>query len=288
VAGRAQREPGQQGRAEARRHQRLDGDEIVGGEGDFRGESGRGALPEQVFPAPVAAGDPALCGEPCQVGGQYLGDREGQQRLAPGWRRRRHDQVHWLGQQDLLADVALAVGRRRALAVAFRLVPEDQRHVHIPGAEHAHRLRRFGLGEPQVHGRVPVVQHRRGAWHERAERRRERGQPQPSGAQPAVDGEFVLGCVEPADDLRGALGQQPSGVGQPDAAARPLDEFGAGLGLQPRQVVAHRGLRVVQRVGGRGHRAVPGYSDEHAEPRYVQHGLTIDGTDRFAQLLKLG
>jgi hypothetical protein len=37
-------------------------------------------------------------------------------------------------------------------------------------------------------------------------------------------------------------------------------------------------------VRRRGHRPVPGHGDEHAEPGYVQHGLTIEAIDRFAQI----
>jgi len=253
-----------------------------------------------MLPAAVAAGDPALSGQPRQVGGPDLGHRGGEQRLAAR-RLRRDDQVHRLGQQHLLAHVVALSGGRPAVAptrvaiaiagdaggragragrlgrVGLRLVPEDQRDVHVPGAQHPRRIRRFGLGQPQVHDRVPVAQQRGGGGHDRAERGGEGGQPEPPGAHSAVGRELVLGCVEAADDLGGALGEQPPGIGEPDAPSGPLDELRAGLGLETRQVVADGGLGVVQRVRGRGHRAMPGHGDQHAEPGYVQHGLTIDG-----------
>jgi hypothetical protein len=162
-------------------------------------------------------------------------------------------------------------------------MPEHQRDVHVPGAEHPHRLRRFGLRQPQVDAWMPLVQDRRGGRHDRAERRGERGEPQPPGAQPGEDRELVLRRVEAADHLGGPLGEQPSRVGEPDATPGPLHELGARLRLKPRQVMADRRLGVVQRVGRRGDRPVPGDGHQHAEPRYIQHGPTIDAVDYYAQ-----
>ena len=116
-----------------------------------------------------------------------------------------------------------------------------------------------------------------------AERGRERRQPEPPGAQSGVGGQLVLGGVQPADHLGGPLGEQPSGVGEPDPAARPLDQLGPGLGLQPGQVVAHRRLRVVERPRRGGDRTVPGHGDQHAQPGHVEHAPTIDRADRSAQ-----
>jgi hypothetical protein len=128
------------------------------------------------------------------------------------------------------------------------------------------------------------VQQRRCGRHDGAEGGRERGEPQPPGAQAAVDREFVLGRVETAYDFRGALGEQAARVGQPDPAPGTLDELSAGFRLEPGEVVADRGLRVVERVGRGRHRAVPGHSDQHAEPRNVQHDLTIDRIYLSAQV----
>lgn len=187
-----------------------------------------------------------------------------------------------LVEEHLLAEIG---GGGYALAALRELdvMAEDQRDVDVPGAEHAQRLGRLGLGQPQVHVRVLAVHDRRGGGHDRAERGRERRQPQPPGAQPAVGGELVLGGVESADDLGGAFGEKAARVREADTPPGPLDEFGAGLGFQAGEVVADRGLGVVEGVGGSGHRAVPGHRDEHAEPGYVQHGLTIEGANLSAQ-----
>jgi len=256
---------------------------------------------QQVLAAAVAAGDPPVLRQPRQVGGPYLRDRGRQRRLAAAHRRVRHDQVHGLGEKQLLADVVLlrdgdrvvvvlgrprrgrvGVARPRPPAVG-RLVPEDQRDVHVPGAQHAHCFWRLGFGQPQVDAWMPFVKYRRGRGDDRAERGGERGEPQPPGAQPGEDREFVLRRVKPADHLDRPLREQPPRVGEPDAAPGPLDKLGAGFRLEPGQVMADRRLRVVQRVGRRGNRSVPGDGHQHAEPRYIQHASTIDTIDYFAQ-----
>jgi hypothetical protein len=158
-------------------------------------------------------------------------------------------------------------------------MPEDQRHVDVPGPQHPQRLRWLGLGEPQVHARVPGTEHGRGGGHDGAERGREGGEPQPPGAQPRVRGELVLGGVQPPDDLACPLGEQSPGVRQPDAAAGLLYQLGAGFRLKPGQVVADRRLGVVQRVRRCGDRAMPRDRDEDAQPGNVQHPSTIDGVD---------
>jgi peptidoglycan/LPS O-acetylase OafA/YrhL len=286
VAGGAERESGQQREAESGTDQGLDGDEVVGGEGHLRGEAGGRALLEQVLPAAVAAGDPALGGEPGQIGGPHLRESGGRKRLAVGRGVGGSDQVNGLVEEHLLAEVGFV---RRGLALReFGVVAEDQRDVHVAGAEHAERFGRLGLGQPEVHARVLVAQHRRGDRHDRAERGRERGQPQAPRAQPAVDGEFVLGGVETAYDFGGPFGEEAASVRQADAAPGPLDQLGAGLRFEPGKVMAHGGLRVVEGVSGPGDRSVPGHCDQHPEPRYVQHGLTIDGTDLSAQTYTRG
>jgi hypothetical protein len=192
----------------------------------------------------------------------------------------RHDQVHRLRQQQLLAQILRV--RRRCRPVRC-LVAEHQRDVDVAGPQHPHCLGRLRLGQPQVDARVPVVEDRRGGRHDRTQRGRERGQPQSAGPQAGEHRELVLGRVEAADHLGGALGQQPPRVGEPDAAPGPLDQLSAGLRLEPGQVMADRRLGVVQRVRRRGDRSVPGHRDQHTKPGYIQHGPTIDAVDWFAQ-----
>ncbi len=171
---------------------------------------------------------------------------------------------------------------------SVRGVAEHQRDVDVARPEHAERLGRFGLGQPQVNARLVFAQQRRGGRHDGAERRRERRQPQPSGPQAGIGRQFVLRGIEPADHLGAPLGQEPAGVGQPDAPACPLDQLGPGFGFQPRQVVAHGGLRVVQGSRRGRDRTVPGHSDQDAQPRHVEHAPTIDPVDQLAQRPKPG
>jgi hypothetical protein len=92
--------------------------------------------------------------------------------------------------------------------------------------------------------------------------------------------EFRLGRVDPAEDLLRPVGQHPARVGQPDPPPDPLHQPAARLRLQARQVVAHRRLRVVQRLRGRGDRAVAGDRDQHPQARHIQHINPINRNPR--------
>ena len=63
-----------------------------------------------------------------------------------------------------------------------RGVPEHQRHIDVPGTQHAQRLGGFGLGQPQVNAGLVFAQHRCRGRDDGAERGRERRQPEPPGA----------------------------------------------------------------------------------------------------------
>jgi hypothetical protein len=141
------------------------------------------------------------------------------------------------------------------------------------------RLGRLGLGEVLAQPGMVGGQQRGRLRDERAERRGEGGQPYAAGPQPHVRGQLLGGGVEAADDLRGPLGEQPARLREPDAAPRALDELGAGLRLQPGEVVADGRLRVVQLLGGGGQRALAGDREEDAETDDIQHSsiVSIDG-----------
>ena len=159
VAGRAQRQAGQQGDAEASRDEGLGRDEVVGRERDPGREPGLRALPEQVLAAPVAAGDPALIGQPGQVGGPQLGHRGRQRRLAAADRRVRHDQVHRLGQQHQLAEVVPAGDRGRGRwGVGTPHASKGRVVRHLVWLRIKHGLDRrpqggWGVGAPHASGR---------------------------------------------------------------------------------------------------------------------------------------
>ena len=62
---------------------------------------------------------------------------------------------------------------------------------------------------------------------------------------------------------------------EPDAAADPLQQLRAGLGLEPGEVVGDRRLGVVQLLRRRGDRSVAGDGVDDAQPVDVQHASTL-------------
>ena len=80
-------------------------------------------------------------------------------------------------------------------------VPGDQRDVHLPGPEHAHRLRRLGLGQQQVDPGVPGRQPGQRGGNDGRQRGGESGQPDAFLPLLDVGGQFPLGGVQPAEDL---------------------------------------------------------------------------------------
>src|ERR687885_1870724 len=78
---------------------------------------------------------------------------------------------------------------------------------------------------------------------------------------------------DPPDDLGRAVRQQLSGRGEPDPATDPLQQLGAGLGLEPGEVMGDRRLGVVQLLRRRGDRSVTGHGVDDPEPVDVQHAI---------------
>jgi hypothetical protein len=119
-----------------------------------------------------------------------------------------------------------------------------------------------GVGVAQTGERVRD-QRGGGAW--------ERGQPHPPGAQAGDRRDLLFGGVEPGEDRVGVGDQGASGVGERDPAPGPGHQGGAGLLLKAADVVADRGLRVVERPSGRGHRPSCRHLAQHLEPADVKH-----------------
>jgi hypothetical protein len=90
-----------------------------------------------------------------------------------------------------------------------------------------------------------------------------------------VRGQFRAGGIDPADDLRRAVGQQLPGRGEPDPSANPLQQLRAGLGLEPGDVVGDRRLGVVQLLRRRGNRSMTRDGVDDAQPVDVQHASTL-------------
>jgi hypothetical protein len=86
-----------------------------------------------------------------------------------------------------------------------------------------------------------------------------------------MGGKLSLGGVYPSDDLGRPVSEQLSGTGETDTPADPLQQLRAGLGLQPGEVMTHRRLRVMQRLGRLGDRSVSGDGVDDAKPDEVKH-----------------
>ena len=255
---------------------------VVGGEGDLRAEPGMLAKPDQMAPAVLAAGDPWAVRVGGQVGWSGLAGRGlagarlataglataglGSAGLA-GARLAGRAAVPRPGHQvNLLVEDQPGPGALRGGGRADRgpvlCVLGDQRNVHLAGPEHPHRLRRLGLGQQQIDPGVPGGQPGQRGGDDRRQRGREDGQPDAFLPLLDVCGQLPLGGVQPAQDLLRPPGEQAARVGQPDAPPRTLGQPGTGLGLQARQVVAHRRLGVVERPGRGCHRSMLSHRDQ--------------------------
>jgi hypothetical protein len=166
------------------------------------------------------------------------------------------EQVHRVVEQ---MDGADAVGNGVVIA-------EDDGGVDLAVPQHRQRHLRMRVDRAQLDAGVVAAHRRRRVGHQRAERRLEPRQPDPSGPQAHQRGQLRAGRIHAADDLGGAAREQLTVRGEPDAPPHPLDEPGAGLGLEAGEVMADRRLRVVQVLRGLGDRAVGGDRREHSKP----------------------
>jgi hypothetical protein len=88
------------------------------------------------------------------------------------------------------------------------------------------------------------------AGHDRGVGGGERADAQPPGLQ-ARDGLHLgLGRREAVENRVGVLEQHAAGLGQPDAARGALEQLGAGLALERRDLPRDGGLGEAQRLGG--------------------------------------
>jgi hypothetical protein len=155
------------------------------------------------------------------------------------------------------------------------VVAEDDRELHLAGAQQLDRLGRMRVDQADLQARVPGGQRGHDLRHERPEGGGEAGQAHATGGQADVGGELRAGGVDAPEDLGRALGQQLPGRGEADAAADPLQQLRAGLGLQAPDVVGHRRLGVVQLLGGLRDRSGAGDGVDDAQAGDVEHPSTL-------------
>ncbi len=247
-------EPGQQAHAQPGCDECLYGDVVVRLELDGRGEAGPSAGLDEMLTAAFAAGYPAGVG----VGGEI---RPGAVPGAVG----RCDDVQRLFEERCHGGVA-------AIALGRFAVLEDQRHVDVVVAQGAECVRRFGFDQGELDAGVLGGDAGGGKRHQGGQCRGEGGEADPAGAQPGQLVEFGVHGFDLREDRLGAVHQQPAGLGEPDAAPHPLQQRYADLGLQFGELMAHRRLGVVQRLGGRRDRTFAGDGHQYTQPTQVDHG----------------
>jgi hypothetical protein len=163
-----------------------------------------------------------------------------------------------------------------AFRVGFGLVvPEDDGRIDLAGAQHRDGLWWVGIDDLDPEARILRREDSRHFRQKRDEGRPVRRHAHPSGAQPDMCIQLCGRRIHAPENLGGTFGEDPAGLRQPDAAPSPLEQLRAGLRFQPGDVVAHRGLRVVQLAGRGGYRPVAGDRSEHPEPIEVEHSSTV-------------
>jgi len=190
--------------------------------------------------------------DPCL--GPQIGET---QRASPSQRVvGRQRQEHRVLEQRL-ADEA---GRQR-IARAGEL--EQQREVELTGVEPRGDLLGLTLGERQLDLGVLSAEHRDRERHQCRPGGRERCHPQLPAAQAGDRLHVGFGGGEPAEDPLGVRQQRRARGREPHAARQALDQRDPRLGLQCRDLLRDRGLRVGQLLGGSGDRTLLGDLDEN-------------------------
>ena len=152
---------------------------------------------------------------------------------------------------------------------------DGQREVHSPAFRRASLS--FGLGQVQrqLDPRVALAEAGDRQRHERRARGRERADAQTAPAQAGDRLELGLGVGQPREDDVGVRDERPPGVGQADAAGVALDERRARLALERGHLLGHGGLRVGERLRGRGERAAGGDLAQDAQAADVEHQRSL-------------
>ena len=87
---------------------------------------------------------------------------------------------------------------------------------------------------------------------ERSQRGREAAEAEPAVSPPGYLAEFLLGAADPGDQRARVPHEGESGVGQLDRARSAFDQRQVHRPFQGRDVLAHRRLRHLERIGGAG------------------------------------
>ena len=249
--------------------------DVVHRGGQFRLETRRDTQGHDQAPEGAARADDP--GFPAQFG---HGGLVGPGQPVPG----RHAQPERVVAEVPLAQPGPGPGRRRAEA-------GHDRHVE-PVAQDRVGAGLVGAGdELDLDLReLPAHLHQRVAHDLRALAERH-ADPQPSADGLVVPAQRRFRGPQLDQDPFGVLEQHPAGRGKGDPVAVPVNERGARLGLQGRQLLGDGRPGVAQRPGGRRDRALGGHSpqhDEFADIEHASHPLTPSVADSNSRLLVVG
>ncbi|MDF2666306.1 MAG: hypothetical protein K0R81_2156 [Microbacterium sp.] len=228
----------------------LDGDVVVGLEGDVGDEAGAGTRFEKMTAALRAPGDPTLVRETREVDRprrRGVVDRQDQDGVVSPDRPHR-EAVR--GEIELATVTGIAVGEGDVGAI-------------LPHRDD--RLGRLRLDEADRDAGTPRG-HRRD--HPRHDGRRGRGEgrdPHPPRAEAPQLGEIARRRLERGGDDGCVPGEHAPRLGQAHTPTDAFDDRGPGATFEPTQLLTDRRLAVPQRMGGRRDRARVGDGFHHAE-----------------------
>ena len=174
------------------------------------------------------------------------------------------DQVHRVLEQVVVGD---AVGP----AILRLAGAEGDGEVDVARLQGRHR----GLGLVHRHGELDTgmllgeAGDRDG--HDRRRRGLEGGHPEAAPAEPGDGLELGLRLAELGEDGVGVAHDGLAGVREADAAGTALDQRGAGLALERRDLLGDGGLGEGERLGRGGERAPGGDLAQHAHTADVEH-----------------
>ena len=175
----------------------------------------------------------------------------------------RQRDVHRVVEQRHAVDAVVGVGAEARADV--------ERDVEVAAAQEVHAVLGLDGRERQLDARVALAEAGDRGRHDRAPGARERAQAQAPAAQAGDRLELGLGVGQAREDHVGVGDERPAGLGEVDPARAALDELGARLALQGRDLLGDRGLRVVQRVGGGGERTPAGDLAQDPHAADVEH-----------------
>ena len=148
---------------------------------------------------------------------------------------------------------------------------DQQRDVDLARAQLVLALVGLGGDHRQLDLRVQRAEAADRLGRDRRAGRRERRQAQPARAQTLERAQLGLGVGEPREDDVGVADEHLARLGETDAARVALHQRRGRLAFQRSDLLRHRGLREVQRLGRTGERAAGRDLAQHPQSPYVKH-----------------